>query len=244
MRARADVLVVAQGLADSAARAQALILAGQVIGAGDRRIDKPGELLDTNSILRLKDAPHPYVSRGGLKLHAALEGFKINVRDVVCMDVGASTGGFTDCLLQHGARRVYAVDVGYGQLAWALRQDPRVVVCERANIRHLSRTVIAELCHVIVLDVSFMSLTLALPSAMPFAASQAVVVALVKPQFEVDKEQVGEGGIVRDAAAQQNALAAIEQTCTTLGLQNIRTMVSPVLGAKGNREFLLTASTT
>ena len=238
---RADILVVEQGLADSRTRAQALILAGAVIGPGDRRIEKPGEKLEEGAELRLKGQPLPYVSRGGLKLEAALNEFEIEVADAVCLDVGASTGGFTDCLLQRGAAKVYAVDVGYGQMAWALRQDPRVVVLERSNIRHLPAESIPEPCSRIVIDVSFISLEIVLPAAMRFAGEGATVICLVKPQFEVGPEAVGKGGVVRDPEARQRALDRIVALAQRLGLDLRGTLPSPIVGAKGNREWLLIA---
>lgn len=243
-RVRADKLVVDQGLAPTRSRAQALILAGVVKGEGDRRIDKPGELIAPDVQLHLKGDVLPYVSRGGLKLQGALDHFHIDPTDAVCLDVGASTGGFTDCLLQRGARKVYALDVGYGQLAWSIRQDPRVVVIERTNIRSLVRGDAAcpvdSACDVIVFDVSFISLRLVLPPALQFAASPCRIIALVKPQFEVGRADIGKGGIVRDAAARQRALDEAVAECQALGLVDIQTMVSPIEGAKGNQEFLLT----
>lgn len=240
-RHRADQLVVQQGLASTRTRAQALILAGSVVAMNGQRVEKPGELLDEATPLHLKDQPLRYVSRGGLKLEAALRDFGVDARDRIALDIGASTGGFTDCLLQHGAARVYAVDVGYGQIAWSLRQDPRVIVIERANIRHLPREAIAEPCSLVVIDVSFISLTIVLPEALRFCAPGAEIVALVKPQFEVGREGVGKGGIVRDPTLRQQALANVAAFCPGVGLQVAATMTSPVLGAKGNEEFLLHA---
>jgi 23S rRNA (cytidine1920-2'-O)/16S rRNA (cytidine1409-2'-O)-methyltransferase len=240
-RRRVDVLVVEQGLAPNRSRARALILAGSVIGEGDRRLDKPGEMIAETTELRLRGEPLPYVSRGGLKLEAALDRFGVDVTGAVCLDVGASTGGFTDCLLQRGARRVYAVDVGYGQLAWSLRQDPRVVVIERANIRHLEADRIPERCERIVIDVSFISLAKVLPAALRFAAEGAILVALVKPQFEVGRDAVGKGGIVRDDAAREAALRGVVEVVDGLGGTEVESMDSPITGAKGNRELLVKA---
>ena len=237
---RADRLLVAQGLADTRTRAQALIVAGAVVAVGtDARIDKPGMMLSPATQLRLKEQPLPYVSRGGLKLSAALKHADVDVSGKVCLDVGSSTGGFTDCLLQAGAARVYAVDVGYNQLVWSLRQDPRVVVHERCNIRTAPASLIEEPCDVLVMDVSFISLRLVLPPALRYAKTDAVVVALVKPQFEVGLKDVGKGGIVKDPAAQHRALQDIVEVATALGINDVRTLPSPILGAKGNREFLL-----
>lgn len=239
-RGRADVAVVAQGLAPSRARAQALILAGAVVDATtEARIDKPGAQVVLAAPLRLKDQPLPYVSRGGLKLAGALQGFALEVTGLRCLDVGASTGGFTDCLLQHGAHHVVAVDVGYGQLAWSLRQDPRVTVMERSNIRTLADDAIAP-CELMVVDVSFISLKLVLPTALRFMERSSRLVALVKPQFEVGRAAIGKGGLVRDAQAREAALSDVRAVAQELGLAEVRTMASPITGAKGNHEYLLT----
>jgi 23S rRNA (cytidine1920-2'-O)/16S rRNA (cytidine1409-2'-O)-methyltransferase len=216
-----------------------LILAGAILTGDGHPVAKSGDLLDEEIELRLRGEPNPFVSRGGLKLAAALDAFQIDPTGQVCLDVGASTGGFTDCLLQRGAERVYAVDVGTNQLAWSLRRDPRVVVIERCNIRHIEPDRIPELCSILVADVSFISLTLALPPALQFAASTCDVVALVKPQFEVGRDEVGKGGVVRDAAARHRALQRIERVFRDLGLATVRSIDSPVAGAKGNLEFLL-----
>lgn len=246
---RADILVVEQGLAETRSRAQALILAGAIVGVtmsaksarAERRIDKPGEMLPADTVVRLKGEPLKYVSRGGLKLEAALKRFTVDVRGRVCLDIGASTGGFTDCLLQYGARRVYAVDVGYNQLAWQLRHDPRVVVIERANIRTLDVAQVPEPVNIVVIDVSFISLGLVVPHALRFCDTTSELVALVKPQFEVGKAQVGKGGIVRDVAARDRALCEVQHMIASHGYHAIRPMDSPILGAKGNHEFLLHA---
>ncbi len=240
-RKRADLLAVEQGLAPTRSRAQALILAGAVMSGPDRKVDKPGDLLDESVELALRGEPLPYVSRGGLKLAAALDAFGVDPRDRVAIDVGASTGGFTDCLLQRGARRVYAVDVGYGQLAWSLRQDPRVVVIERANIRTLDPALVPEPCSIAVIDASFISLEIVIPAALRFTAPGATLVALVKPQFEVGPERVGKGGIVRDPEARQGALEKVRALCLSLGLVDLASIDSPILGAKGNHEYLLGA---
>src|SRR5690348_1676014 len=201
---RLDKLLVERGLCESRARAQALILAGDVV-VGDHAVDKPGTLVDAGASVRLKGDANPYVSRGGLKLRAALDHFAISPTDTVCMDVGASTGGFTDCLLQAGATRVYAIDVGYGQLAWKLAHDARVVVLDRQNIRDLAPTQIPERIDLAVADCSFISLTKVLPHLPAFLRMRADVIALVKPQFEVGRELVGKGGIVRDDALREAA---------------------------------------
>lgn len=238
---RADVLVVEQGLAPTRTKAQALILAGAILTVDGHRIDKPGELLQDTLELQRKGEPIPYVSRGGLKLAGALDHFALTVTGAVALDVGASTGGFTDCLLQRGAARVFAVDVGYGQLAWSLRQDPRVTCIERANVRELDPAIIDAPCTVVVIDVSFISLELVVPPALRLAAPGARWVCLVKPQFEVGRAGVGKGGIVRDECLREAALARIVAFFSALGFSDVRTMDSPIVGAKGNREYLLTA---
>jgi 23S rRNA (cytidine1920-2'-O)/16S rRNA (cytidine1409-2'-O)-methyltransferase len=238
---RADQLLVAQGLAESRAKAQALILAGLVSAAG-RRIDKPGSVLAEETLLVLAGRDHPWVSRGGLKLAFALDHFAIDPRGLVALDIGASTGGFTDVLLARGAAGVHAVDVGRGQLAWKLRQDPRVVVHEGVNARYLSRADIAEPIDLIVCDASFIGLATLLPAPLALAAAKAALVALVKPQFEAGPRQVGKGGVVRDRAVHQ---AVCERIVAWLGAQPGWRVAgiaeSPVLGPAGNKEFLLHA---
>lgn len=240
-RRRADILVVEQGLAETRTRARALILAGSIIAEPTGRVDKPGTQLPEDTLLRLKDAPLPYVSRGGLKLEHALDAFAISPNSRVCLDVGASTGGFTDCLLQRGAERVYAVDVGYNQLAWKIRQDERVHVRERSHICKLSSAALPERVSLIVIDVSFISLRQVVPAAVGFAQPRADVVMLVKPQFEVGRDAVGKGGIVRDAAAREQALAQLQTTFRQMGLHDLRVTDSPIAGSKGNHEYLLAA---
>src|SRR3954471_3289802 len=202
---RADLLLVELGLAQSRERARALILAGQVF-AGDRRIDKAGEMVGESVLLRVRREDHPYVSRGGVKLAGALDAFGLDPRALIAADFGASTGGFSDCLLQRGAAKVYAIDVGYGQLADKLRRDPRVIVMERVNARHLPRGALAELVDWVVIDASFIGLGKLLPAAKAVLKAGGEVVALVKPQFEVGREGVGKGGVVRDAAARSGAI--------------------------------------
>jgi 23S rRNA (cytidine1920-2'-O)/16S rRNA (cytidine1409-2'-O)-methyltransferase len=240
-RQRADVLAVEQGLAASRSRAQALILAGAVLHGDGERVDKPGQQLVDSATLYLRDQPLPYVSRGGLKLEAALRELRVDPRGKVCLDVGASTGGFTDCLLQHGARRVYAVDVGHNQLAWKLRQDERVTVIERCNVRTIEPDRIPEPCGIIVIDVSFISLELILPPVLSFAAEPTQLVALVKPQFEAGREQVGKGGLVRDPDVRRATRDRIVERLRSLGAAELRTMESPIRGAKGNLEYLVAA---
>ena len=238
---RADQLLVERGLAESRAKAQALILAGVVSCAG-RRIDKPGEQLAADTVLAVEGNDHPWVSRGGLKLAHALDHFRIAVDGRTALDIGASTGGFTDVLLSRGAVRVYAVDVGYGQLAWKLRQDPRVIVYERANARHLTRAHVREPVDMITCDASFIGLATLLPASLALAAEEAELVALVKPQFEAGREHVGKGGVVRDPAVHH---AVCERAAAWVAAQPGWTVVgvveSPVLGPQGNREFLLYA---
>lgn len=237
---RLDVLLVEAGLAPTRARAQALVLAGQVV-VDDQRVDKPGTRVSAEAVLRLKGEPMPYVSRGGLKLEAALHHFQLEVKGAVCADVGASTGGFTDCLLQAGAARVYALDVGKGQLHERLRSDVRVVSREGVNARYLESAHLPEPVGVLVLDVSFISLTLVLPAAVPFLASGGLLVALVKPQFEAGRAQVGKGGVVRDDAVRAEAVARVRQCLESLGVAVLGELDSPVHGPAGNREILLVA---
>lgn len=233
---RVDVLLVQQGLAPTRQRAQALVLAGQVLH-GDAVVDKPGTRLPQGAALRLRGEPLRYVSRGGLKLEAALERFRVDPAGRVCADLGASTGGFTDCLLQRGANRVYAVDVGYGQLAWSLRQDPRVVVLERTNVRHLEG--LPEPVDLVVGDLSFISLRLVLPAIARIAAPGADCVLLIKPQFEVGREAVGRGGLVRDAGRRAEALEEVLCSARAAGFVPVDRMDCPVPGAKsGNVEHL------
>jgi len=240
-RRRADQLLVEQGLAESRTKAQALILAGLVSHNG-RRIDKPGEQLAADLVLALKGRDHPWVSRGGLKLVHALDHFEIAVDGHVALDIGASTGGFTDVLLARGARRVYAVDVGHGQLAWRLRQDSRVVVHERLNARFLTRVHISEPVDIITCDASFIGLATALPAPLALAADRAELVALVKPQFEAGREHVGKGGVVRDPEVHREVCErAAAWVAAQSGWSVIGIVESPILGPEGNREFLLYA---
>src|SRR5580704_8286503 len=237
---RVDQLLVEQGLAESRARAQALVLAG-VVSCGGRRIDKAGEQLAAEAALGVKENDHPWASRGGLKLAHALDHFGIEVDGKTALDIGASTGGFTDVLLSRGAGRVYAIDVGYGQLAWKLRQDPRVIVHERVNARHLTRAHVPEPVDMITCDASFIGLATLLPVPLALAAEEAELVALVKPQFEAGREHVGKGGVVRDPAVHHEIC---ERTATWVAAQGwtvVGVVESPVLGPQGNREFLLYA---
>lgn len=238
MKIRLDRLLVDRGLADSREKAQALIMAGEVLLNGQKAA-KPGQPVAPDAAVEVLARP-PYVSRGGLKLAAALRHFAIEVTGQVCLDIGSSTGGFTDALLQAGAARVHAVDVGAGQLAWSLRTDPRVVVHEGINARELGFDDIGEPVSLITCDVSFISVTLILPAAVPLLQAAGRMVILIKPQFEVGKGQVGKGGIVRDPALHQAACTRVESTVRSLGFVTSM-MESPILGAEGNREFLLYA---
>jgi 23S rRNA (cytidine1920-2'-O)/16S rRNA (cytidine1409-2'-O)-methyltransferase len=235
---RLDQLLVERGLAPSREKAQALILAGQVMLNG-QRADKAGRAVPDDSRIELIEMPR-YVGRGGLKLEAALAHFQIAVEGKVCLDVGSSTGGFTDCLLQHGAARVYAIDVGTGQLDWKLRNDPRVVVQEQVNARYLSSREVPEPINLAVADVSFISITMILPAMTALLAGDAEMVILVKPQFELERHQVGKGGIIREPELHLKACRRVDDAVTRLGFRTA-IIPSPILGAEGNREFLLYA---
>ncbi|WP_298036864.1 TlyA family RNA methyltransferase [uncultured Desulfuromonas sp.] len=237
-RERLDKLLVERGLVQSRERARALILAGKVV-VEDHAVDKAGTRFPVDARLRLKGEDLPYVSRGGLKLEKGLEAFGVKVSGRAALDVGASTGGFTDCLLQRGAARVYAVDVGYGQLAWKLRNDPRVVNLERTNIRDLGAGRLDQSPDLAVIDASFISLEKVLPNTLSLLADGAEVVALVKPQFEVGKGKVGKGGVVRDEEQHREVLEKVREAACALGCEVLGTTDSPILGPKGNREFLV-----
>lgn len=238
MKERLDKLLVQRGLVMSRERARALILAGKVI-VDDHRVDKAGAQVHVDSDLRLKGEDIPYVSRGGLKLEKALREFTVIVRDKIAIDVGASTGGFSDCLLQFGAKKVYAVDVGYGQLAWGLREDPRIVNLERSNIRHLQPSQLDDIPTLAVIDASFISLAKVLPNTLSLLTDDAEVIALIKPQFEVGKGQVGKGGVVKDRSLHDQVVQQICNLVTELNCQVLGITESPILGPKGNREFLI-----
>lgn len=237
---RLDRLLVDRGLFESRERAQSSIIAGQVL-VNDQKVEKAGALVSENADIRILGERMPYVSRGGLKLEAALRDFSLEVRDEVALDVGASTGGFTDCLLQHGCRKVYAVDVGYGQLAWKIRQDPRVIAIDRMNIRDIDLDLVPEPVDLAVIDVSFISLDKVLPSVVRFLKAGAGIIALIKPQFEVGRAQVGKGGIVRDEAARAAAVANVEAFFRSAGLDVKGVIPSPITGQDGNVEFLIYA---
>lgn len=239
LKKRLDLLLVERGIAESRARAQAIIAAGQIRVNG-RVLDKAGHLIPVDATIELLTNPCPYVSRGGLKLAHALSHFQIDVTGRVCMDVGASTGGFTDCLLQHGAKLVYAVDVGYGQLDWRLRNDSRVISLEKQNIRYLDRSLIQEPVDLLVMDVSFISLKTALPPALPFLKENGEIVALIKPQFEAGKKKVGKGGIVRDEDVRNEVIKDLQNFFSNeLRLCILGVVTSPIYGAKGNEEYLI-----
>jgi 23S rRNA (cytidine1920-2'-O)/16S rRNA (cytidine1409-2'-O)-methyltransferase len=245
LKLRLDKLLVDSGLAASRERAQALIIAGKVL-VNDQKLEKAGAQVGADSEIRLLGDDLKYVSRGGVKLERALEHWHVEVKSRVAIDVGASTGGFTDCLLQHGASRVIAVDTGYGQMDFRLRQDPRVRLLEKTNARYLTREGIGEIADLIVIDVAFISATLVLPSVVNavFPQSQSErrgrqVIVLVKPQFEAGREFVGKGGIVRDESAQLASVEKVKKALQDLGCSSLQVIESPILGAEGNREFLL-----
>jgi 23S rRNA (cytidine1920-2'-O)/16S rRNA (cytidine1409-2'-O)-methyltransferase len=248
-KTRLDLLLVERGLIQSRERARAMILAGRVL-VSEQKIDKPGTSVAQDAAIRLLGEDQPYVSRGGLKLAAALEHWKIGVKGRACLDVGASTGGFTDCLLQHGAARVTAIDTGFGQIAMKLRNDPRVQLLERTNARLLKPGSLAGPIQnqeknqektLLVMDVSFISATLVLGPVLAAAPALVEAVILVKPQFEAGREHVGKGGIVRDPAAHELAINKVAECVRSLGWHVVETIPSPITGAEGNREFLLYA---
>jgi 23S rRNA (cytidine1920-2'-O)/16S rRNA (cytidine1409-2'-O)-methyltransferase len=249
MKRRIDQLLVERGFAESRHKAQALLLAGQVL-VEEQKVEKPGQLVEAVSQIRVLHQPQ-FVSRAGAKLQAALDHFQIPVSGRVCADFGASTGGFSDCLLQNGARQIHAFDVGKGQLAWKLQSDPRVVVRDQFNVRRISAADLPDDISLISIDLSFISVTKVLPSLKEalsqkmvcakreYLESEIDVIVLVKPQFEVGKGEVGKGGIVRDSAKRTQALEAVEQFARQAGFSVVGSIPSPVLGAEGNREFLL-----
>jgi len=246
VKVRIDKLLVERGLVPSRERAQALVLSGRVL-VNEQKVEKAGAGVDPGAAIRLLGGDLKYVGRGGLKLEAALRDWKIDLAGRTCMDVGASTGGFTDCMLQHGAAEVIAVDTGYGQIHARLRSDPRVKLLEKTNARYLTQQDIARAgaaapISFIAIDVSFISVTLVLPAVLESTlaeASRREAVILIKPQFEAGRERVGKGGIVKDEAAQQDAVGRVRQKVEELGGKNIELMESPILGMEGNREFLL-----
>ncbi len=239
-KVRLDRLLVDRGLVESRAKAQAIIIAGKILVDGQKQ-NKCGALVEPQAALRLLGAPSKYVSRGGLKLEGALAHFRINPINKICLDVGASTGGFTDCLLQNGAAKIFAIDAGTNQLDWKLRHDPRVVVMENTNARFLTFDRIGTRAELATIDASFISATLILPMMPPLLTLRADLLVLVKPQFEVGKGQVGKGGIVRDPALHQASIARVSKKLLELGFSELSSVESPLLGAEGNREFFLHA---
>ena len=236
---RIDKLLEQRGFAESRTKAQAMIMAGVVL-VDERRVEKPSETVGAEANIRIKgDSPESrYASRAGLKLEKAMEDFGVDATGLRCLDIGSSTGGFTDCLLQHGAKRVTAIDTGTNQLAWSLRNDPRVEVRENTNARHLTPGDFDESFDLIVVDVSFISLTKILPALMPLLTAHGRMICLIKPQFEVGRGEVGKGGIVREPEKQQRVIAEVNQRAVDLGLRVVQTIESPILGAEGNKEFL------
>jgi len=230
--------MVEKGLVPSREKAQALIMIGGVKVNG-QVMRKPGQKIREDALIEILQPPCPYVSRGGIKLEGAIKGFGINVEGKVCLDVGASTGGFTDCLLQHGAKRVYAVDVGWGQLHWKLRNDPRVICLEKRNIRYLPKEEIPEEVDLVTIDTSFISLKLVIPAVLKFLKEKAEILALIKPQFEVGKGEVGKGGVVRDSEKHKRVIEEIRIFSQNLGLHPVGVIESPILGPKGNKEFFI-----
>ncbi|MBN1365730.1 MAG: TlyA family RNA methyltransferase [Syntrophaceae bacterium] len=237
-KTRLDKLLVDRGDVPTLERARALILA-RAVKVNDACIDKAGTPVAIDSEIRIKGENNPYVSRGGLKLAGALKFFSLNVEGMVAFDVGASTGGFTDCLLQVGARKVYALDVAYGHLAWKLREDKRVVVIERTNIRHYDGADIVEQIDLAVIDVSFISLKVVIPAVLKFMKDGAIILALIKPQFEARKEEVDKGGVIKDTSVQERVVQEISEFCESLNLEVKGTCPSPILGPVGNREFFI-----
>jgi len=230
--------LVQRGLAESREKAKGLIMAG-LVEVNEIIVDKPGHLIPISSTISIKKPYPPYVSRGGLKLEAALDHFSLNVHGKVVMDVGSSTGGFTDCLLQRGTRRVIAVDVGYGQLHWKIRQDPRVTVLEKINIRNLQPENITDRINGAVIDVSFISLRLVVPSVSPLLLRDAFIIALIKPQFEVGRHQVGKGGVVRDPSLHREVVTQLRAFFESVNWTVVGQITSPLLGPKGNQEFFV-----
>lgn len=243
MKERLDTLLVSRGLSESREKAKATIMAGLVF-VKNQRVDKAGTKIDIESEILVKGNPIPYVGRGGLKLEKALKSFPIDLTDQVMMDIGASTGGFTDCALQNGARKVYAVDVGYGQLAWKLRTDERVVNMERTNIRNVTIEDIGEFVDFISIDVSFISLLKIMPAVAPLLKENGAMVTLIKPQFEAGREHVGKGGIVRDQNIHRQVIRNVTEGIAACGVIPLALTFSPIKGADGNIEYLLYSKKT
>ena len=236
---RLDLLLVGRGTCQTRERARALIMSGAVL-VGETKMDKAGALVSPDAEIRIEGEDNPYVSRGGLKLKGALTAFDINVRDLVALDVGASTGGFTDCLLQEGARKVYAIDVGYGQLAWKLRTDERVVTLERTNIRYFEDSLIKDTIDMATIDASFISLRLVIPAVLRLVKkNDAIMLALIKPQFEAGRDEVEKHGVIRNPEVHERVIEGIKKFCAGLGLSVMGICESPLIGPKGNREFFI-----
>jgi 23S rRNA (cytidine1920-2'-O)/16S rRNA (cytidine1409-2'-O)-methyltransferase len=236
---RLDLLLVDRGTCQTRERARALIMSGAVL-VGETKMDKAGTFVSPDAEIRIEGEDNPYVSRGGLKLKGALTAFDINVRDLVALDVGASTGGFTDCLLQEGARKVYAIDVGYGQLAWKLRTDERVVTLERTNIRYFEGSLIKDTIDMATIDASFISLRLVIPAVLRLVKkNDAIMLALIKPQFEAGRDEVEKHGVIRNPEVHERVIEGIKKFCAGLGLSVMGICESPLIGPKGNREFFI-----
>ncbi|MBF0559415.1 MAG: TlyA family RNA methyltransferase [Nitrospirae bacterium] len=242
MKERLDKIIVDRGLAASRERARALIMEGKV-HVGGVAAAKAGSMVSSDAPVEISGGEMPYVSRGGLKLEAAVRNFNVSVAGKIAMDVGASTGGFTDCLLQNGAEKVYCIDVGYGQLAWKLRQDPRVHLLERTNMRYLENVKIPDPIDFATIDVSFISLVKVVPKVLEFLQKGGELIALIKPQFEVGKGEVDKGGIIRDAAKREQAVNRVKESLESFGLSTVGIMESPITGQKGNIEYLIYMTT-
>lgn len=238
LKTRLDILLVNSGLAKSRERGKSLIMSGRVL-VNNIPVYKPGILVPFDSEIRLKGEDIPYVSRGGLKLEKAITALQMDIKGLDCLDIGSSTGGFTDCLLQKGAKRVFAVDVGYGQLAWKLRQDKRVIAFERTNIRNMASDALPCPVDLVTVDVSFISLKIVVPPIIKFIKENAIILALIKPQFEIGKGKVGKGGIVKDPAAHDEIIRDLKFYFDKIGLLCIDIIESPILGTKGNHEFFI-----
>lgn len=237
-RKRLDLLLTERGLAESRSRAQGMIMAGLVL-VDDEPVDKAGSLVSEDSKITLKQKDHPYVSRGGVKLERALEEFSVDPKGLVCLDIGASTGGFTDCLLKHGAKKVWSVDVGVGQMDYRLREDDRVTLLEGVNAREMNPDMITDNVDLLVADVSFISLRLVIPPALPALKDDAKLILLVKPQFEAGREKVGKGGVVRDKAVRESVVEDLARFFSELGLSREGAIESPISGRKGNIEYFI-----
>ena len=237
-RSRLDILIVEKGFIKSRQRAKSVIMAGKVL-VDNNPVDKPGTFIKNDAKIIVKIDDNPFVSRGGLKLEKALKSIPVSVKNLTCLDIGASTGGFTDCLLQNGAAKVYAVDVGYGQLDWSLRQNSKVKVIERTNIRHMPYEKIREKVDIVVADTSFISLKIVIPSAEKFMRHDTKVLALIKPQFEAGKKNVGKGGVVKDSKIREQVIQDLELFFKERGYSVNQVIPSPILGPKGNREYII-----